>query len=1251
VISRRHKALATGTLSICVAGVLGSSVAQAQVRAFGDAEGVGAVATGGRTGTIYHVTNLNNSGAGSFRDAVGGSNRIIVFDVGGVINLTSAVSAQSNLTILGQTAPGGGITINGYQGISFAQRTNVIMRHLRFRPGDSSPGSDDCISLYKTGTAILDHISAEFGKYNNIDAVADTADRPLITIQHSIIADPISNGSSTTGQGFGAHLEAVNGYYTLSNNLWASSHNRNPLAKVNDQFKNNIEYNNEAGYTTHTSTPFKHDLVNNAFIWGPSSNSNSDYYQLSDGDTFYAAGNVKDTNKNGVFDGVSDNPVNGTTGANLTVVANPNFATTTSLPTLSVTDAYAYVITHAGASLVRDQLDQQVISQVQSLGTQGPVGLYQSAAEDGLPNGGLGTIAGASRPAGFDADNDGVADAWEATHGMSASNGADSLLLNPLGYRMVEQYANELADQNSTAAWANPAVAPGAYTHATVRGTGAANGSLTISTTPAVPAAPQAMTLSIGGGGPAAGETVTVTSGGRLNVYDTITVGEFNNAALNVNGGYVSTWNVQLGNTDFSGGGAGVSYTGTLNLTGGTLALSQIVRGAGTVGNWNTGGQLNWSGGTILALGTLNISVPMSLSGTGDTLNTNGFDGQINGNMSGAGTLTKTGAGTLTLVGNNSAFSGPIKLNAGALTLGTNSSNSPTGLITAANGTQLNVTASGASTPLALANGATVTLSAGGLTYNGAISGAVGTTLIVSNSSTGTSNFSIGGNLTAFAGTLDLGASTGNIRIGSSGSSLASFDAGDSTGTIRTSFDGTTNFGSLAGGAGTHLQGSTNGTVASTYVIGANGNSTTFAGTIEDGTNATPAVLNITKTGTGILTLTNTASKYTGVTTINGGMLSVPALFNGGATSPIGDSTSAAANLVLDGGTLRYTGGAGGATDRAFTVGPAGGAIDSSGGGAIDFNGGGSVVASAAGDRTLTFRGNNTGANYLRLNLADPAGGGKLSITKDGSGTWRLAGTSSSYTGGTTVNAGKLIATSGSAFGTSALSVATGATTQAQPGLSSALVLASVTTAGSGQLDLADNAAVIRSMTIPQVQALLATGFAGGAWNGPGINSSTAAADAAHVTTIGFAGNAVLNKTAFKGVSPLTAGDVLLKYTYYGDADLNGATTLDDFTLFLAGYQNGGTTWVQGDFDYNGLTTLDDFTLFLKGYQQQGAPLSAVEALVNSVPMTSGERAAMLAAVAAVPEPAGLATATFALAAAALGRRRRREHVGDQIIA
>jgi hypothetical protein len=144
-------------------------------------------------------------------------------------------------------------------------------------------------------------------------------------------------------------------------------------------------------------------------------------------------------------------------------------------------------------------------------------------------------------------------------------------------------------------------------------------------------------------------------------------------------------------------------------------------------------------------------------------------------------------------------------------------------------------------------------------------------------------------------------------------------------------------------------------------------------------------------------------------------------------------------------------------------------------------------------------------------------------------------------------------------------------------------------------LDVGDNVLVLKDSDITGVRSAIAAGFNRGTWLGVGgITSSAAAGDAAGRTSIGYAGVATLGKTSFAGVTGLTPGDVVVKYTYYGDADLNGVTTLDDFTLFLHGYQSASpvaSNWFSGDFEYSGGTTLDDFTLFLLGYQRQGGAL------------------------------------------------------------
>ena len=414
--------------------------------AFPGAQGFGKKATGARAGVVYQVTNLNDSGAGSFRDAVSASNRFVVFDVGGYIQLKTAVSAKSNLTIAGQTAPGQGIGFRGGE-ISFANQSNIICRYIRIRPGSETTSTeDDALSLYRAKNVIIDHSSLEFAPWNNIDGVSDDwQNYPVtdITFQDSLIADP-------TGQQFGAHTESVSSQWSWYRNVFANAHNRNPLAKVNNVFVNNVLYNNSAGYTTHTSTSFSHDILNNYFVFGPASTgTDNTWFQIDKNQSIYSAGNLKDTNLNGVLDGAATTPYwyQGT-GTVLTTPWSTETNGTKPLDTLSA----ARVAMSLAGTLPRDTIDALIISQVMTLGkgttggganTAGPgSALYTSQTETGLSNSGYGAITGGTRPT--DTDDDGMPDTWEQATGSSPAT-ADAMTKAADGYALIEHYVNWLA--------------------------------------------------------------------------------------------------------------------------------------------------------------------------------------------------------------------------------------------------------------------------------------------------------------------------------------------------------------------------------------------------------------------------------------------------------------------------------------------------------------------------------------------------------------------------------------------------------------------------------------------------------------------------------------------------------------------------------------------------------------------------------------------------------------------------------------
>ena len=182
-----------------MAAALMSAAALAQAPAFPGAEGHGRYVNGGRAGKVVHVTNLNDSGTGSFREAVKSGNRIIVFDVAGVIALKSDLKIGDNITILGQTAPSPGITLRYY---TVQPGNNNIIRFLRIRRGEEkniNDGADATWQRNKTGI-IFDHCSFSW----SIDEVASFYDNNNFTMQWCTVAESLTNpGHSKGAHGYG----------------------------------------------------------------------------------------------------------------------------------------------------------------------------------------------------------------------------------------------------------------------------------------------------------------------------------------------------------------------------------------------------------------------------------------------------------------------------------------------------------------------------------------------------------------------------------------------------------------------------------------------------------------------------------------------------------------------------------------------------------------------------------------------------------------------------------------------------------------------------------------------------------------------------------------------------------------------------------------------------------------------------------------------------------------------------------------
>ncbi|MDY6331820.1 MAG: Ig-like domain-containing protein [Fibrobacter sp.] len=426
---------AVSALSLSMFWCIGAS---AEPLAFPEALGFGANVTGGRAGTVYHVTNLNDDGKGSFRDAVSQGNRIVVFDVGGIINIKTAVSIKSNITIAGQTAPGEGIAIHGGK-LSTGKQSNIIIRYLRIRPGENTASTkDDALNLYDAKNVIVDHCSVELAPWNNFGGSSDNADYRVtgITVQNSLIANPI-------GQQFGAHIESIDGTWAWYYNAFVNTHNRNPLDKINDIFVNNILYNFEAGYTTHTSAKFKHDIVNNYFVYGPE--GKNEWFQVDKNQSIYANGNLIDKNRDGVLNGgpTSIYYYQGP-GEEL---KNPWNELTIKGPMMSAASAWRYVTSQSGV-LPYDDIDSLIWHQVGTLGKEGA--LVKSVGAMGLKtNNGWGEVIAGK--AATDSDKDGMPDYFEEAMGYDTAKD-DAMTKESDGYVRIEKYINWLGAMHAQVA-------------------------------------------------------------------------------------------------------------------------------------------------------------------------------------------------------------------------------------------------------------------------------------------------------------------------------------------------------------------------------------------------------------------------------------------------------------------------------------------------------------------------------------------------------------------------------------------------------------------------------------------------------------------------------------------------------------------------------------------------------------------------------------------------------------------------------
>ncbi|MES2920141.1 MAG: pectate lyase [Verrucomicrobiota bacterium] len=425
-----------------VAGILltgGLAQAASGLPAFPGAEGFGSTTPGGRGGEVIEVTNLDDSGPGSLREAISAKGpRIVVFRVSGTIPLKSDLTIKNpNITIAGQTAPGDGICLKNYK--LMISTKDAVVRYLRIRRGLESGKADDGLGIGDAENVIVDHCSVTW----TCDEVVNTWHGAKdITVQWCIFAE----GLHHKAHGFAATIGGVNASY--HHNLLANCPGRNPSIGGNHVFQTrNMDYRNNVtfnwGGRTVDGKPSSVNVVNNYFKPGANSTeknfANIDEAKYAEIGTpqWHISGNYMEGNE-----AISKDNKAGVTGELQNMVSKPvEFAP---VKTASAKEVYPLVLDSVGANLPkRDSVDTRIIGEVETgKNTQGKGVVLDPKEVGGWPE-----LASTEAPA--DSDHDGMPDKWETGKNLNPKDPADSAAdFDKDGYTNIEDYLNWLAAGN-----------------------------------------------------------------------------------------------------------------------------------------------------------------------------------------------------------------------------------------------------------------------------------------------------------------------------------------------------------------------------------------------------------------------------------------------------------------------------------------------------------------------------------------------------------------------------------------------------------------------------------------------------------------------------------------------------------------------------------------------------------------------------------------------------------------------------------